>query len=130
MKLSISLPIADRRTSHDFYGALGFEAFGEIASDGLPEPLQFALNGSTSMMLIPTGGFGWVVGENAVAERGTSECLLSVDSDDVDAFVARAREAGAAIVAEPGQKPWGYTATFADPDGHLWMVGLIDPAAA
>ena len=42
MKLSLSLPIADRRTSHDFYAALGFEAFGEIASDGLPEPLQFA----------------------------------------------------------------------------------------
>ena len=129
MKLSISLPIADRRTSHDFYAALGFAAFGEIASDGLPEPLQFTLNGSTSLMLIPRGGFGWVVGENAVAEHGTSECLLSVDSDDVDAFVARAREAGAAIVAEPEQKPWGYTATFADPDGHLWMVGLIDPAA-
>ena len=64
-----------------------------------------------------------MIGDNAVAERGTSECLLSVDSDDVDAFIARARAAGAAIVAEPEQKPWGYTATFADPDGHLWMVG-------
>ena len=86
MKLSISLPIADRRTSHDFYAALGFEAFGEIASDGLPEPLQFALGDGASLMLIPTGGFGWVIGDNAVAERGTSECLLSVDSDDVDAL--------------------------------------------
>ena len=70
MKLSLSLPIADRRTSHDFYAALGFEAFGEIASDGLPEPLQFAIGDGASLMLIPTGGFGWVIGDNAVAERG------------------------------------------------------------
>jgi uncharacterized protein len=120
--VTISLPISDRRTSHDFYAALGYEAFGEPADDGLPEPLQFALGEGVAMMLIPRGGFGWVVGENAVAERGTSECILSVNGD-VDALVARAREAGATIVAEPEQKPWGYTGTFADPDGHLWMVG-------
>ena len=124
MKLSLSLPIADRRTSHDFYAALGFEAFGEIASDGLPEPLQFAIGDGASLMLIPTGGFGWVIGDNAVAERGTSECILSVDGD-VDALFERARAAGATVVAEPEQKPWGYTATFADPDGHLWMVGTV-----
>jgi uncharacterized protein len=128
MKLSISLPIADRRTSHDFYAALGFEAFGETASDGLPEPLQFAIADGASIMLIPSKGFGWVIAGNAVAERGTSECLLSVDSDDVDAFIARARAAGATVVAEPEQHGWGYTATFADPDGHLWMVGSIRPA--
>ena len=120
--VTISLPIDDRRTSHDFYAALGFEAFGEPASDGLPEPLQFALDDGVSLMLIPRGGFGWVVGENAVAERGTSECILSVTAD-VDAFIERARAAGATIVAEPERKPWGYSGTFADPDGHLWMVG-------
>jgi predicted lactoylglutathione lyase len=121
MKLSLSLPIADRRTSHDFYAALGFEAFGEPASDGLPEPLQFAVNEGASLLLIPRGGFGWVIGERAVAEPGTCECILSVDGD-VDALFACAREAGAEIVAEPEQQPWGYTGTFADPDGHLWMV--------
>ena len=120
--VTISLPIADRRTSHDFYAALGFEPFGEPADDGLPEPLQFSQADGASLMLIPRGGFGWVIGDNAVAERGTSECILSVDGGDVDALFARAREAGAAIVAEPEQKPWGYTGTFADPDGHLWMV--------
>ena len=45
----------------------------------------------------------------------------------MDAFFDRARAAGATVVAEPEQKPWGYTGTFADPDGHLWMVGLIQP---
>ena len=42
MNIVISLPTDDRATSHAFYAALGFEAVGELASDGLPEPLQFA----------------------------------------------------------------------------------------
>ena len=73
-------------------------------------------------MLIPRVGFGWVIADNAVAEPGTSECVLSL-TGDVDALVGRARAAGATIVAEPGQQPWGhYAGTFADPDGHLWLV--------
>jgi uncharacterized protein len=121
MDMVISLPIADRATSHAFYTALGLEAVGELASDGLPEPLQFTLNAHTNLMLVPRGGFGWVIGGNGVAEPGTSECVLSI-TGDVDALVGAARDAGATIVAEPAQQPWGYVGTFADPDGHLWMV--------
>ena len=41
----------------------------------------------------------------------------------VDAFVARAEQAGARVVASPAEKPWGgYAGVFADPDGHLWEV--------
>jgi len=40
----VSLPVADRRIAHAFYrDALGLEAIGAPASDGVPEPLQFAL---------------------------------------------------------------------------------------
>ena len=72
-------------------------------------------------MLIPRGGFGWVIGDRDAAAPGHSECVLSVGGD-VDALIERARAAGAAIVGEPERRPWGYTGTFADPDGHLWMV--------
>ena len=64
-------------------------------------------------------------GDNAVAEPGTSECLLGITTGtdgEVDAVVGRAPRAGATVTAEPGQQPWGYAATFADPDGHLWTV--------
>lgn len=128
--LVVSLPIADRRTSFRFYQeALGLEPIGEPADDGVPEPLQFVLNEGTRMMLIPTRGFGWVVADHEVAPPGQSECLLSLSADgdaDVDALVERARTAGATVVQEPEGKPWGYIATFADPDGHLWMVTTAD----
>jgi predicted lactoylglutathione lyase len=122
----ICLPIADRRASFAFYtDGLGLDAVGDVADDGVPEPLQVVLNDGARLMLIPTGGFGWTVAGRAVADRGTVECQLSIAlpaQADVHALVERARDAGAEIVSEPQQRDWGYTANFADPDGHLFMV--------
>jgi predicted lactoylglutathione lyase len=122
----ISLPIEDRPRSYAFYQeAFGFEPVGEPDEDGIPEPLQFALTDDVRLMLIPTGGFGWVLGDQPAAPHGTSECILSVHADSetaVDALAAKAVAAGAALVTEPTRKPWAYIATFTDPDGHLWMV--------
>src|SRR6266568_3957497 len=75
----IGLPIADRPRSYRFYrDALGFDPVGEPAQDGVPEPLQFALNDGVRVMLIPTGGFGWVIGKHEVAPRGRSECFVNL----------------------------------------------------
>jgi uncharacterized protein len=101
------------------------DAVGEPAEDGVPEPLQFALNGGLRLMLIPTGGFGWVIGEHEVAQRGQSECILSLPlpaKADVHQVIKQARGAGATILAEPSEQPWGYSAAFTDPDGHIWQV--------
>ena len=121
----VTLPTADRQRSYDFYRkGLGLEPVGELADDGLPEPLQFVLNDGARLMLIPTGGFGWVIGDREV-HSGGGECLLSLSAEspaDVDTLVDTAERAGADVVSAPGQQEWGYTAVFADPDGHLWMV--------
>ncbi len=124
--LLVSLPIADRRTSHRFYSdGLGLEAIGEPAEDGVPEPLQFILNDGARIMLIPAGGFCWVIGDHEVAPAGRSECILSLTAESQTAVrerIERAAEAGATIVEAPTEHDWGYTGTFADPDGHLWMI--------
>lgn len=122
----ISLPIADRPASFRFYqDALGLTPVGEVADDGIPEPLQFVLNDGVRLMLIPTGGFGWVIGPHEAAPPGQSECLMHLAAGtaaEVDEMVERARKAGAEVVTKPAQQPWGYAGAFADPDGHLWMV--------
>ncbi|HEX7744038.1 MAG TPA: VOC family protein [Micromonosporaceae bacterium] len=128
----VSLPIADRRRSFAFYrDGLGFDAIGEPAEDGVPEPLQFALNEGTRLMLVPSDGFGWVIGDHEVARHGHSECVLNVGATsnaEVDDLVARARGAGARVLTEPGQQPWGYAGAFVDPDGHVWMITSGSPA--
>jgi uncharacterized protein len=124
--LLISLPVADRVRAHAFYrDALGLEAVGEPADDGVPEPLLLVLNPAARLMLVPTRGFGWVIGDRAAAEPGTSECVLGITAAtdaEVDEVLARARAAGAVVGDELAPQPWGYASTFADPDGHVWTV--------
>lgn len=47
--------------------------------DGVPEPLQFVLNEGLQLMLIPSGGFGWVIGDRT-AQVGGGGCLLSLSA--------------------------------------------------
>jgi uncharacterized protein len=131
--ITVALPVADRRTTFAFYTeGLGFRPLGEPAEDGVPEPLQFALNDGVRVMFIPTGGFGWVTGNRVTAPSDQSECLLVItvaDQQGVVSMIDRARGAGGEIISEPAEQPWGYTALFADPDGHLWQVRSATPGS-
>ncbi len=128
-RATVCLPIADRSVSHTFYAALGFSAFGDPADDGLPEPLQFQISGGLRLMLIPRGGFGWMIGGRKRSPKDTHECqfLIALPTrEDVDDLLRRAHEAGAQPVFDVGEQQWGYTGAFADPDGHQWQVGVAD----
>jgi predicted lactoylglutathione lyase len=121
--LVVALPTADRSRAHAFALALGLETPGAPAEDGVPEPLRVQLNERASVMYVPTGGFGWITGGRATVESGTSECLLSLQvstTSEVDDMVGLVDAAGGRVVSGPEQKTYGYTATFTDPDGHLW----------
>jgi hypothetical protein len=81
LTLVVSLPIADRRSSCAFYqDVLGLPPTGAPADDGVPEPLQFVLHDGARLMLVPRGGFGWVIGDHRVAPPGNSECVLSLSA--------------------------------------------------
>jgi len=57
---------------------------------------------------------------------GSVSGALIVFVDDVDAHHARAVRAGAAIVSEPDDKPWGLRQYIArDPEGHEWEFSQV-----
>lgn len=126
LPLITCLPTSSRPAAFAFYrDGMGFDTAGELDEDGIPEPLQIALNDRAWIMLVPTGGFEWITDGRDTAAPGQSECMLVLpaDSDDeVEEIIERARRAGADIVTEPGRQRWGYAGAFADLDGHLWMV--------
>ncbi len=126
----LALPTADRVRAHAFYAALGFTTPGRLAEDGVPEPLQVVVNDRLRLMLIPADGFAWVISGREVARPGTAECLLSVavrTPADVDALLVTAQRAGAEIASPAVPRPWGYTGSFADLDGHLWEATAPPP---
>ncbi len=50
---------------------------------------------------------------------------------DCDSIYAKAKAAGAKIVVELEEKPYGGKAfTCADPEGHIWHIGTYDPWSA
>jgi predicted lactoylglutathione lyase len=102
-RATVCLPIKDRRLAHAFYTALGFVSVGELGDDGLPEPLQFEISVGMRVMLIPSRGFGWVIGDRKRAPRNTHECqvLIGLATDAaVDELMRRAQDAGADFVFE------------------------------
>jgi predicted lactoylglutathione lyase len=122
----LSLPVADRPTASAFYRAfLGQAPAGEAQDDGEPEPLQFLVNPGLRLMLIPEDGFGWVIGDHEVAGRGTVEMLLSREARSEAAvrwLADVAASAGGSVVTAAANRPWGYAALVADPDGHVWQI--------
>jgi uncharacterized protein len=107
----VALPTEDRQRSFNFYAeGLGLEPIGEAAEDGIPEPLQFVLNQGVRLMLVPTGGFGWVTGNRPTAGRGASECLLVLtvaDERRVDELGRTGSAGRAEVVLEPGATTLG-----------------------
>lgn len=76
------------------------------------------LNEGVRLMLVPTGGFGSVIGGDLDVASGKVECLLTLGCGDeagVGELVERGRGAGARVVAEAAARPWGHTAVLADP---------------
>jgi catechol 2,3-dioxygenase-like lactoylglutathione lyase family enzyme len=75
--MTIALPVADRRTTFAFYAeGLGFRPLGDPGEDGVPEPLQFALNDGARVMFImaKTGSGCGVTGSRQAAHARAREC--------------------------------------------------------
>jgi predicted lactoylglutathione lyase len=115
----ITLGVTDLERSRAFYEALGWR------SDSKPEDgvvffqsggMVLALWGRDELakdsMVEDAVGWGGVTLANNLRSRG-----------DVDAYLERARAAGATIPRAGAETSWGgYSGIFIDPDGHPWEV--------
>jgi len=125
-RVTVSIPTTDLRRAFAFYKqGLGLKLAADVAEGEMPEPVQFKLDERTNLMLVPTGGFKWVLGKDLkVAPAGASECVIGLSFEteaEVNDLVERVREAGAEINSPPAKMSWGYSATIRDLDGHVWM---------
>lgn len=140
---AITLAVADVARSADFYRALlGIDGSGIIGTE-YPATDSDA-GGTTAMFTLDDGLIVSVYGRDDMAKdsgvtlaTGPSSTIGHfVDSQDAaEAFLDRARAAGATMLAPPYTRPWGmWSGFFQDPDGHLWEVvanaGGGDPADA
>jgi predicted enzyme related to lactoylglutathione lyase len=111
VRIRPNLEVRDVGDSMSFYRrVLGLEA---VVTMG--EPTTFAILAAEDASLA-------IAQADQPAVAAIAACY--VDVADVDAAHARARDAGAAITAEPTTHPWGMRDfVFRDPDGHQIAVG-------
>lgn len=110
--------------------AFGFSESGEryTEPDGKVTHVELELDGAVVMLGWPGPEYRSPLrhGEECEQARAWLEPPNVVDGvlvyvDDLDAHCARAREAGAAILREPKDEPYGRLYNAADLEGHRWM---------
>jgi uncharacterized protein len=128
---AITLAVADVARSAEFYRALlGIDGSGVIGTEY--PATETDAGGTTAMFTLDDGLIVSVYGRDDMAkDSGVSLATAPsstighfVDSQaDAEAFLERARAAGATMLAAPYTRPWGmWSGFFQDPDGHLWEV--------
>ncbi len=133
----ITLAVDDLDRAVRFYRRLGLETPGVIGTEfqgdeATPagDVAMFTLSGGLTLALYPRSEL--VKDAKVVAglpNSGEFSIGHLVDTKEaVDAVLAEAKEAGAALTDEPHERPWGiYSGYFRDLDGHLWEI-IWNPA--
>lgn len=117
----ITLAVADIALSRAFYERLGWKA--KAASN--PYVAFFDLNG----VILSLYGQDALASDTGVAGAKPGSVTMAINLESraaVDAAMAEAGAAGAAILTPAHETPWGgYVGYFADPDGHPWELASV-----
>lgn len=116
------LSVASLERAEEFYaGLLGGEERYRFPPDGPPEFVTLGF-GETELGLGALGDAPPLHGQPLRPAIG-HRIELCVYVEDLDATMARARDAGVPVLLPPTARPWGERVAYLeDPDGNLVMV--------
>jgi uncharacterized protein len=129
----ITLAVGNLERALAFYrDGLGLPSRGVIGTEFVGDEVEphgaiamFELQGGTILCLYPRTELAKdahvPLGPPKTGEFSIGHAVSS--KEEVDAMLAQAQLAGAALLDEAHDRPWGiYSGYFRDPDGHLWEV--------
>jgi catechol 2,3-dioxygenase-like lactoylglutathione lyase family enzyme len=134
----ITLAVDDLERALSFYrDGLGLESPGIIGTEFPGDDVNpagavamFQLHGGLILALYPRTELAKDA-KVPLASPNAGEFSLGhavASREAVDSLLTAARTAGATLMEEPHDRPWGiYSGYFRDPDGHLWEV-MWNPA--
>lgn len=129
----VNLPVTDLDRSKAFYEAVG--AVNNPAFTDDTAACMVVEEGSIHVMLLTHEKWATFTSKAIPDAHTTAQILICVSADSreaVDAQVAKAVAAGGKGDPTPTQEygDFMYGRSFEDPDGHIWEVMWMDPAAA
>jgi predicted lactoylglutathione lyase len=125
----VNLPVKDLARSKAFYNALGYGTNPMFEDENATNAI---ISDTIFLMLLTEPYFKSFTGKEIVDTTSASEAILVITADtraEVDELAEKALAAGAGPSKDPEGHPSMYIRNFADPDGHLFQVFWMDPAA-
>jgi predicted lactoylglutathione lyase len=129
-QLFVNLPIRDMARTRAFFTALGMDFNPRFTNE---QGACLIVSENIAVMLLVEPFFQTFTRLPVSDARERTEVLLALQCDsraEVDAFVARAVQAGATTPNTAQDMGFMYQHGFADLDGHQWEVFWMDEAAA
>jgi predicted lactoylglutathione lyase len=129
-KFFVNLPVSDLGTSIDFFTKLGFSFQPDFTND---DAGCLVIGEDVYAMLVTEHSFKTFARKDIADTARTAETILALQVDSrerVDELVDAALASGGQSANDPDDQGFMYSRNFQDPDGHLWSVLHMDPAAA
>ena len=124
-----NLAVKDLDRSVAFFTGLGF-TFDERFTDDTATAM--VVNEQATVMLLTEAKFKEFTKKELADSTKQTEAIMAVSAaskEDVDAFADKALASGGSPANEPMDMGFMYGRSFQDPDGHLWEIVWMDPAA-
>jgi predicted lactoylglutathione lyase len=128
-KIFVNLPVKQLDKAMAFYTAIGFTNNPQFTDE---TAACMIVSEDIYVMLLTHPKFKQFTPKEISDATKTSEvlnCLSCESRADVDGMVWKAVAAGGSTFSDPQDHGFMYHHSFQDPDGHIWEVMWMDPAA-
>lgn len=125
----VNLPVADLGRATAFFEQLGF-AFDERFTD--ESAACMVVSDQAYVMLLERGKFAGFSPRPVADPAAATAVILAVSAEsreEVDRLADAALAAGGTPATDPADHGFMYYRSFHDPDGHMWEVTWMEPAA-
>ena len=127
--LFVNLPVKDLDRSVEFFTSLGFSFDPRFTDE---TATQMIVSKNAFVMLLVEDRFKDFTKKALADATKQTEVIMALSADSregVDELADQALAAGGSPANEPLEMGFMYGRSFNDPDGHLWEVVWMDPAA-
>jgi len=129
-KIFVNLPTKDLERAKTFFTSIGFTINQQFTDE---KAASIVINDHIYAMILQEEFFQSFIPNKRIADAASStEVILALSADtkqEVDAMVEKAIAAGGKQARDPKDHGFMYERSFEDPDGHIWEVFWMDPAA-
>lgn len=128
-KIFVNLPVKDLDRSKTFFSQLGYSFNPKFTDE---KAASMVISEDIYAMLLVEDFFKTFTTKEIVDAKKSVECIicLSVDTRQaVDELISKAIAAGGSTYNDPQDHGFMYQHGFQDPDGHIWEIVWMDPAA-